>query len=139
LPEFAIFQKMNTIDKIREKLGKYPDAKLKLKDNSITFFPDAEDGFKVGLAVQQNRFFVSFDGWHEEFEDESEAVKCFEFGLSEDCRLRVLQRGRMQYRWLLQSRVENEWKSDSEIGLIFFPFWLRKKERYLQNHLIKKT
>ncbi len=130
---------MNTIDKILEKLEKYPDAKFKVKDNSIIFLPSTEDGFEVRLVAQPNRYFVSFDGWHEKFEDENEAMKCFGFGLSENCRLKVIQRGRMRYRWLLQFKIENEWRSETETGLIFFPFWLRKKERYLQNHLIKET
>lgn len=130
---------MNVIDKIREKLEKYPVAKFKVKENSITFIPDTEDGFEVRLVAQPNRYFVSYDGWHEEFEDENEALKCFGFGLSEKCRLKVTQRGRMRYRWLLQINVDNEWRPETETGLIFFPFWLRKSERFLQNHIIKGT
>lgn len=130
---------MNTIDKIREKLAKYPEVKLKVTDDSIVFLPNTEDGFEVRLVAQPNRYFVSFDGWHDEFEDENEAIKCFGFGLSEKCRLKVIQRGRMRYRWLLEFKIENEWRPETETGLIFFPFWLRKTERYLQNHIIKET
>jgi hypothetical protein len=87
--------------------------------------------------VHPHGFTVSFSGWHEEFQDEQEAIDCFGFGLSERCRLKVLQRGRMSYKWVVQSRTDQGWTSDSETGLIFFPFWLPKRERHLQNHVVK--
>lgn len=130
---------MRVIDKIREKMGKYPDAQFKVEDNCIIFIPNTEDGFEVRLVADPYRYFVSFDGWHEEFEDEDEAMKCFGFGLSEKCRLKVIQRGRMRYRWLLEFKIDNEWRPETETGLMFFPFWLRKTELYLQNHIIKET
>lgn len=128
---------MNTIDKLREKLKKYPDAKYEVKKNSITYLPHSENGFAVSLDVHSRGYTVSYDGWHEEFLDEQEALNCFGFGLSESCRLKILQRGKMRYKWILQFKTEQGWQSDSETGLIFFPFWLRKKERYLQNHIIE--
>ena len=60
---------MNTIDKIREKFEKHPEARFMVKGKSITFLPDNDDGFTVSLSVQPGRFIVSFDGWHEEFQD----------------------------------------------------------------------
>lgn len=36
---------------------------------------------------------MSFEGWHEAFEQEEEALECVAFGLSAACRLRVDYRG----------------------------------------------
>lgn len=68
-----------------------------------------------------------------------DALSCFAFGLSDECRLRVLSRGSCDYRWILQQQVHGLWHDESETGLVFYPFWRRSRERFLQNGIITRT
>ena len=103
---------------------------------SIRYVPPDASGFEAVLSHGDDEFIVSFAGWHEHFDSADEALRCFMFGLSRRCRLRVLSRGSFDYRWFVQARREDGWVDDSETGLLLFPFWLRRRERYLQNDVV---
>src|SRR5262249_14251262 len=53
---------------------------------------------------------VYFNGWHENFSDPSEALDCFVFGLSDECRLKEHRRGNVAYRWTVESK--KKWRMD---------------------------
>jgi hypothetical protein len=127
---------MPAIATIRQKLQRYPTLRYDESADSITVQPSSRDGFAVGLLQRGAGFTVHFAGWHEEFVSETEALNCFAFGLSERCRLRVLSRGSFDYRWIVQHYRDGIWQDDSETGLLLFPFWLSRTQRYLQNHAI---
>jgi hypothetical protein len=127
---------MNVIEEIKTKLQNYPHAKFESDDNSVSVFPISDDGFTVGLSVNRDSYTVSFDGWHEDFQDKEEALNCFAFGLSSDCRLKEYRRGKVAYKWVVESKENGEWVEDGTTGLFLFPFWMRKEVRYLQNTLI---
>ena len=126
----------DAIDIILRKLAKYPQARFVRSEQSITVLSLDEHGFEVGLTKRDGRLTVSFDGWHEEFDDQDEALNCFALGLSPACRLRVEVRGRMRCQWILEHRVDDHWCEDSTVGLLLFPFWRRPQTIYLQNRLI---
>lgn len=99
-----------------------------------------DDGFCIWLTENQSGYTVGFDGWHEEFEDEEEALATFAFGLSDDCRLKVLQRGNMDCAWAVEGKdVNGEWTGDSTTGLLITPFWRKRKIVYRQNHVITNS
>ena len=127
---------MNVIEEIEARLQKYPHAKYESAADSISVFPTSDDGFTVNLVVHQNSYTVSFNGWHEDFQNVEEALNCFAFGLSSDCRLKEYRRGRYAYKWTVEAKENGEWVADSSTGLFLFPFWLKKESRYLQNKLI---
>jgi hypothetical protein len=127
---------MNAIEKIKERLREYPEVVYEVGPSSISVLPTSNDGFKVGLEVTQSHYTVSFNGWHEDFKTEEEALDCFAFGLSNECRLKECRRGRFAYRWIVESRKNGTWVADSETGLFLFPFWASKEVRYLQNSII---
>ena len=127
---------MDTIEKIKAKLRNYPHVKYGSDRNSISVFPTSDDGFTVSLTVNSGSYTVSFNGWHEDFRSEEEALSCFAFGLSSDCRLKEYRRGHFAYRWTIESKEGGEWVEDGTTGLFLFPFWLRKDIRYLRNDLI---
>jgi hypothetical protein len=102
--------------------------------HSIEIAPVDSNGFVVALRESGGRVTVNFDGWHEGFASEMDALNCFAFGLSESCRLRVAYRGAMAVRWAVEAQCEGDWRSDSETGLILVPFWRRRSVRHLQNH-----
>jgi hypothetical protein len=87
---------------------------------------------------------VYFDAWHEEFANAEEALNCFTFGLSDDCRLKITYQGNSPYVWVVEEKDENrewfpcQWIDCNEMGLLALPlFWLKKKHVYLQNTLLK--
>jgi hypothetical protein len=125
---------LSAVEQIRQKLQRYPHVQVNSTPTAITASPVSADGFPVRLDERGKRYTVSFSGWHEEFDSQDEAFSCFAFGLSEACRLRVLSRGSFDYRWIVQHYKDGDWHDDSETGLLVFPFWLRRQERYLQNH-----
>lgn len=127
---------MNPIEEIKAKLRKYPSAKYESDASSISVLPGSDAGFTVRLEVAQNRYTVSFNGWHEEFIDAGEALNCFAFGLSDECRVKECTRGKFPYRWTVESKQNGRWIAYSETGLLIFPFWKRKEVVYLQNNLI---
>jgi len=126
----------NAIEQIEERLRKYPHVRYEVDASSISVQPTSNDGFTVYLKFIQSHYTVFFNGWHEDFEKEDEALECFAFGLSDECRLKEYRRGNFAYRWAVESKQDGNWVSDSETGLFFFPFWKPKEVCYLQNNLI---
>jgi hypothetical protein len=127
---------MDVIEEIIGRLQSYPDAKFERDAGSISVLPNSSDGFTVSLSVNQDSYTVSFNGWHEDFQDEEEALNCFAFGLSSECRLKEYRRGNVACKWTVESKENGEWVEDSTTGLLLSPFWMKKKIRYLQNTLI---
>lgn len=127
---------MNAIEQIKEKLRKYPHVTYELGKSSITVLPTSSKGFNVSLEITGMDHTVFFNGWHENFQREEEALDCFAFGLSDECRLKECRRGSFAYRWIVESKQEGEWVADSETGLFLVPFWRTKTIHYLQNDLI---
>ncbi len=128
---------MDIIKKIETELQKYPLAKYGVDGSTITVNPITETGFHIIFSSGKNEHTIFFEGWHESFADEPEAIRCFLFGLSDKCRLKVISRGGMDYKWVVQNRSNDEWIDISETCLLLFPFWRSRKERYLQNPMIK--
>ena len=127
---------MSLIDEIKTRLSKYPHAQYETDDSSITVLPLADDGFSVVLTVNPDGYTVFFEGWHEDFRDDAEALNCFAFGLSNECRLKEFRRGGFAYKWTVESSEDGQWMEHSTTGLFLFPFWKKLEIRYLQNNLL---
>lgn len=125
---------------IEEKLKAYPQIRYKRSEDSITVEPRNENGFSVSLFLvgddADRSYAVYYAGWHDEIENAEEAIECFAYGLSPECRLKETSRGGEPYKWILEYKGENGWQEHSTTSLIFTRFWKKKTERYLQNHLI---
>jgi hypothetical protein len=131
---------MNLIQEIENRLSKYSGVRYKATTSSITVFQNAPDGFSVGLEVNPgNKYTISFDGWHEDFEDQEEALNVFGLGLSDECRLKEYRRGAFRYKWTLESLEDGEWTEQSTTALLLFPFWKKASVRYLQNKVLTQT
>lgn len=122
---------------IEEKLRRYPGLDVERGDGFIRVRPQADDGFMVELRENGQAITVFMEGWHEDFEHADEALECFALGLSDRVRLRVVSRGKLDCAWTLETLREGAWVPDSTTGLLLIPFWIRRSERYLQNHLIE--
>ena len=71
---------MNAIQKIKAKLSAYPDVRYSESADGIEVHPRDQSGFTVGLRMTPSGFTVNFEGWHEEFTSEDEALDCFALG-----------------------------------------------------------
>jgi hypothetical protein len=127
---------MKAIQEIKTRLQKYPDVKYEAGANHIRVFPTSREGFAVELTAAKNDYMVHFNGWHETFADEEEALNCFAFGLSTECRLKEYRRWRVAYKWTIEYKEADNWIEDSTTGLLIYPFWGKLEIRYLQNDII---
>lgn len=118
---------------IVSKLDGYSGFEIDFDDYHITISCNNAESFDVSFYAFGSEFQVSFDGWHEYFETEEEALNCFAFGLSKECRLKVTKRGAMECSWTVQARQDETWVDDTTTGLILIPFWRRKQIEYRHN------
>jgi hypothetical protein len=126
------------IERIKDKLAKHPRCKYAATTTSLETEP-ADGGFSVGVRIGNSAIVVNFDGWHEHFASDEDALNCFAFGLSEACRLEVVYRGDLPVRWTVQSQRDGGWVSDSTTGMVLTPFWRSRSVRHLQNNLLPRV
>lgn len=130
---------MNVIEELKRQLDTLPNARYEADDSSITVEPNDTDGFTVTLTKNSgNHYTVSFNGWHEDFEDIEETINVFGLGLSNECRLRECRRGNFAYKWTVEMLEDGGWQEHSTTALLLFPFWQKRQVRYLQNRLLCK-
>ncbi len=132
---------MDIKERLKEKLDKY-EIKFLEEENSI-MVKGGDKGFDVVLSIEEEsdnpyqQPYIVFYGfpYHEHFKEAEEAIKCFMFGLSNKCRLKVEYCGGKAYKSIIEYKDDNgEWKVDSETGALFKPFWKKKSVKYLQNN-----
>ena len=124
------------ISRIKEKLQKYPHVTYTSSDGVLEIPAQSPTGFRVWIRERGSDITVGFEGWHEEFTDAEAALKCFAFGLSTACRLRVFRCLGTDYKWQVLVQSDGQWVADSETGLLFPTFLLPKKQRDLQNDIV---
>ena len=131
---------MTAIAKIENKLKKYSSVRYSVVDDTITVEAADTDGFSVWLTEKKPGYTVGYDGWHDEFDDEEDALAAFAFGLSDDCRLKVVRRGDSDCAWIVEGKDEDGgWSGDSTTQLLLTPFWRKKSFVYRQNKLITNS
>lgn len=128
---------MRAVELIKQALTDCPGISVTETAERLTVSPASPTGFKVWIDWHPPAYTVGFEGWHEQIADDDEAAKCFLFGLSAQCKLRVFRRGSFDYKWQLHFLSGGDWVEDSETGLVFFPFWKRAETRELQNDVIE--
>jgi hypothetical protein len=119
---------MSAIERIRERLAGHPHLSYQVEGQTITVDPATSDGFSVWLTEGGDELVVGFEGWHEHFTSEDEALNCFAFGLSGGCRLRIDYRGDFPYRWTVEARAGTGWRADSTTGVFLRPVLARKAD-----------
>ena len=88
------------------------------------------------LLIQDGEYVVSYEAWHEHFDEAISAIRCFAFGLSKTCRLKIISRGKQPHKWIVESLQDSEWVVDSTMGLMIYPFWRKPRVEYRQNPLM---
>src|SRR4051812_10553142 len=123
---------MDPIEELKKKLAKHPELKFTSTRTSVTVAAPS-GGFSVSFHASSPYYIVHFDGWHEHFNSIGQALDCFAFAYSGECRLAVTYRGRAPVKWVLERMKEGRWQVDSEVGHFLVPFWLRPHVLYKQN------
>jgi hypothetical protein len=118
------------------KLKRYSGFNLKVEPSGVSVSCRNPDSFRVAIFEEKRGFRVDFDGWHEEFKSVDLALNCFAFGLTKECRLKVVTRRRFDCSWTVQSQRNENWVDDSTVGLFFTPFWQKSRVIYRHNMLI---
>jgi hypothetical protein len=126
---------MNVLQLAEDHVRQYPALRYQRRALSLLVDPPNPNGFPVTLEVTRDGFVVRLAGWHEEFEEEREALDCFRFAFSPQCRLRVASRNGVDCEWTLQVRDEDGWQTDTTVEKKKFHLWKAKEVRYLHNIL----
>ena len=128
---------LTLISRIEETLQKYPHITYTASLRHLEIPTQTRNGFRVWIQQQSRHYTVGFEKWHKGFTNAESAFNCFMFGLSGACRLRALSCGGVDYKWQVQRRLGGRWITDSETGMFLYPFWGKRRERFLQNNIIK--
>ena len=124
---------MDIIDKVAAKLASHPNARVVRDAHSIRVLPFDQNGFEIALIEEDRACSIHFEGWHEDFDDSSQALDCFAFGLFGPARLEITYRGDFPVHWALQSQNGGDWETDSSVGLLLSPFWQQRKTVHKSN------
>ncbi|MGG7564815.1 hypothetical protein ACQ5SO_01465 [Rhodovulum sp. DZ06] len=125
-------------DAILSRLDAYCEFDVVASAHHLVVSCRNTESFDVSFHDLGGEFQVAFDGWHEHFEAEADALNCFAFGLSDACRLKVVKRGATECSWTVQCQQGETWIDDSSTSLMFIPVWRRKTLVYRRNRLKKK-
>lgn len=128
-----IAQAARTLDAI---IGVVFDA----TDDTITVPPATDDGFLVRLRMMNDRAFVVwYDQWHHDFDRAEDALDCFEYGLSDSCRLKITFRDDKPIIWHVEKREYGMWvPGHHPLKRRSFAFWRPTTVVYRQNHVFKR-
>jgi hypothetical protein len=132
---------MNPITEIKSRLKKYPDLITEVRERFISVKPDTANGFEVWFSDDEHEYTVGYDGWHEHFDktEVEEALNCFAFGLTSECRLKVKSRGGNSYKWVMEALEDGVWVACSTTALFSFSFWQKAEIKYLSNDVLKNA
>ncbi len=110
---------------------------FEVHDDTVIVRAAHRAGFDVSFAETATGYLVGYDGWQEHFTDEHRALSCFEFGLSDRCRLKVFRRSTRPYRWTVEYLADGQWLEGGTVGRLDFPLWQERDIEYRQNALIR--
>ncbi|MBI2432301.1 MAG: hypothetical protein HYV26_05470 [Candidatus Hydrogenedentes bacterium] len=124
---------MNVLQMAEEQVRQHPSLRYERHPHALRVEPPNPNGFPVSLEVTKEGFSVRLGGWQELFEEERDALECFQFAFSPHCRLRVGSRGGVDCEWALEFRDGGVWHEDSSTDKKSFQVWKSKEIRYLHN------
>jgi hypothetical protein len=97
-------------------------------------------GFDVSLdTLDSRKFIVRYEGWYETFNRAEDAYDCFEYGLSDSCRLRITFRGTRPVAWQIEKREYGVWTPGRIIRRRVVPFWRSARVERRQNRVFVTT
>jgi hypothetical protein len=131
---------VTVIDRAARALDALGGVDYTATPSTITVRPSGADGFAVTLAMEHARaFVVTYERWRHTFDRAEDAYDCFEFGLSDSCRLRVTYRGEDAVAWHVEKREYGMWAPASHSATRWsWRFWKPRRFEYRQNGLFRR-
>jgi hypothetical protein len=108
--------------------------------NVIAVPPATANGFAVRLQMVHDRQYVVFyDDWQHTFDRAEDAYDCFEYGLSDSCRLKITLRGDEPIRWHVEKWEYGMWVPGHHPRKRHsLAFWRPSHTVYRQNHFFRR-
>jgi hypothetical protein len=108
-------------------------------EDSIFVATGAPDGFDVRLTMVHDReFVVWYDRWQHTFDRAEDAYDCFEYGLSDSCRLKITLCGDRPVAWQVEKREYGMWVPARHVTTSrSLAFWRPRRSVYRQNHVFR--
>ena len=124
-----------------EKLKQHPELAYSEAAGCVRVEPPSRDGFAVELRGADNEWtvFLGNAGFHETFASTEEVLDFIAWCFSGAARVREIWRGKSPQKAILEAHENGEWRTVSETGFIFVPFWLGRREVILANPNLLKN
>lgn len=131
----------SVIDRAVRTLRAHDGVAFDASEHTITVPAASDDGFVVRLRVMHDReFVVWYDRWQRTFDRAEDAFDCFEYGLSDSCRLKITLRGETPVSWHVEKREYGMWMSGHRrVKRLSLAFWRPKRTVYRQNHVFRRS
>ena len=130
----------SVIDRAVRTLRAFEGVIFDATENTIVVPAATDEGFAVRLRMEHDRqFVVEYDAWQHAFDRAEDAYDCFEYGLSESCRLKITLRGDEPVIWHVEKREYGMWVPGRHpLKRLDLAFWRPARVVYLQNHVFPR-
>ncbi len=125
-------------ERIIALLNQYPAIRYRIQDNYLHVYAADAHGFPISVAqLKDGSCIIMFHLWFEVLTDEAYIFQLVQFGLSDNCRLRLIKTDREALIWTLQYKMERQWFDMSSQTTLYLPLGDEDKtEEYFQNHCL---
>lgn len=130
----------SVIDRAARTLRAIDGLVFETSANAIAVPPASTDGFLVRLhLIHDRKFVVWYDGWQHAFDRAEDAYDCFEYGLSDSCRLKTTFRGDEPVAWQVEKREYGMWVPGRHaVKRRTLAFWRPVRTVYRQNQVFRR-
>jgi hypothetical protein len=130
----------SVIDRAARTLRRIDGVAFTASEEEIAVLPASADGFVVRMwMVHDREYHVAYDRWEHVFDRAEDAYDCFEYGLSDSCRLRITLRGDAPVAWHVEKREYGMWAPGHRpLRRRLVPFWRPARVVYRQNRVFRR-
>ena len=124
-----------------EKLKQHPALAYSEAPHRLRIEPPSPNGFAVELRSEGGEWtgFLGDAGFHESFTSSEEALNFIAWCYSGEARVREVWRGASPQKVTLEAYENGNWRSVSETGFLFVPFWRERRELLLKNPDLRRN
>jgi hypothetical protein len=130
----------SVIDRAARSLRALDGVVFDASEDTIVVPAASDEGFLVRLhIVNEREFLVEYDRWRHTFDRGEDALDCFEYGLSDSCRLKVTLRGDEAVGWHVEKREYGMWvPGHHPQKRLDLAFWRPRRVVYRQNQVFRR-
>ncbi|MCX7284233.1 MAG: hypothetical protein NTX28_09345 [Novosphingobium sp.] len=125
---------MDALAALADKLAKHPELNWSKGDQWVSIAAPRSGGFAVELRRDGDEWtvFLGSGGWHQHFDEATEALDLVAWCFSGNARVREIYRGQVLQKSILEGLEDGSWTSLA-LTRYFAPFWRKKSEVVLRN------